>query len=231
MDHLIRSWRQSLTMLRPRELRRFLLLSTNTARHLFMSIARYGWWAVALWLALWYSKHMLPALSDHPYFLYLHEIGYSIVTGLTGFLLSVLARSSVEQKNYSYITSKIRWALVLVPFFVLISLIFKDETGRIMSKMRTLELTEGVLFNLFFLDSYGSWRDFVNSIFNNLYMVVYNLPLIGILGLIEIALGFMIPINWLTPLIILVIAPFFIAIFACLYRKRLYDDFGLYHLP
>ncbi len=225
---LLQSWADSLTLLKPKNLQLFVMVTIKSIIEAYKLYFKYFWWLMLLfYLSLFFmtsifTSIMLQGGSD---FL-IHVIVYSKMLGilpalLYGMLLLAacfVTRPSILQKDCQYLRTQYRkiflYWLLLVPLYMSYSPWY-------------------LFFILFFADSEGGFKSFLFSMWNALKMVVYNLPLVLIIGFCfgmpAVIFNFVFFIN---PLMYGVVSTLLLPIGVCtytnIYIKRLHDQFDLY---
>ncbi len=216
---LVQSWVDSLTLLKPKNLQLFVMVTIKSILEAYTLYFKYFWW---LLLAL-----PLLCLFIMPN----GSIQYIVLLCIVYFLYGILflgtcfiTRPSILQKDCTYFRTQFKkiilyWLLLmllLVPLFLVSSY-----------------SPWYVFFILFFADSEGGFKNFLLSMWNGLKMMLYNFPLIFVMNFCCSVLVFIVNYMFvITPLTQAIIGAFLIPIGVCtyanIYIKKLHDQFDLY---
>lgn len=159
------------------------------------------------------------------------------------FLTCLAARISREPKTYSYFKKYFKkfWPLLLV--MGLLSIKFNGYTITIFNVYEVFLLYCALILSiLFFFDSSGSFRNFINAIISGIKMVVYNLPLFLVIGGLRWLCIKFLSFSMFSSTAMLVYMSYFIGmivqpvvtpiigigILAAIYNKKLQDQAELY---
>lgn len=232
MMNLLVSWKDSVQILRPRNLKPFLLVTLKTVIDTYRCMNRpltdRGNWVLAgilvtliiltnvikLWNIFWLEALILNSLN---YFLI--------------FMFCLGMRDSTIQKNKDYFFSYTRkfW-------YLLVTLVIVGTTPIFVIPFLFMWY---VFFMLFTLDSFGAMKDVVRAARSGAVMIWYNLPLCAViffvLGLLNIALyesvtrmlGYWGGLTIAT-ILYLIFIPIEVALLVNVYIKRLHDQPELY---
>jgi hypothetical protein len=232
---LIQSWADSLTLLKPKNLQLFVMVTIKSIIEAYKLYFRYFWWVIHLMVveALFPYYFQLPEYAlynssyNHVFFFiscWLYELLFLVACFST--------RPSILQKDSAYFWFQLkRIALfwIFVPIFSWSSATYY-----------------GYIFTvLFFADSEGGPKSFLLSLWNAIKMVVFNLPLMMILGGVVYLIGwlggrgleqlmvaygmsvypqFFLLFNILGALLL----PIGVCLYTNIYIKKLHDQFDLY---
>jgi hypothetical protein len=230
---LIQSWIDSLTLLKPKNLQLFVMVTIKSIMEAYKLYFRYFWWVIVLmgicFINLDLSNRIFMARTD----------AVLSVTRVTCWLFELLflaaclsTRPSVAQKDWHYFHTQLGRIILYWLFVPIFSWSSASYYGYIFTV-------------LFFADSEGGPKNFLLSIWNAIKMVVFNLPLVVPIGAIvylfgwagnqliaqmltsyDVALAPKVPIA--INLIGALLLPIGVCIFANIYIKKLHDQFDLY---
>lgn len=232
---LVQSWVDSLTLFKPKNLQLFAMVTLKSIIEAYKLYIRYFWWVVLL----------IAMCAIAPYFIQLQDYAFLNVqykhvlffVSCWSFELLFLAaclstRPSITLKDSSYFIFQLKKIVLFwlfMPFFSWSSATYY-----------------GYIFTvLFFADSEGGPKNFLLSLWNAIKMVVYNLPLLFILGMVIYMSGWVgaqlteqlliardMPIYpqffLFFNLIGALVLPIGVCIYANIYIKKLHDQFDLY---
>ena len=215
---LLQSWVDSLTLLKPKNLQLFVMVTIKSILEAYKLYFKYFWW---LLLAMPLFLFITPNSSIQ--YIALLSIVY-VLYGLLFLGICFITRPSILQKDCSYLRTQFQkiilywffWMLLFLPLFFISSY-----------------SSWYIFFVLFFADSEGGFKKFIFSMWNAWKIILYNFPLIFV---VNVCFGIPVLIfNYLffvTPLMHTVIGAFLMPIGVCIYAniyiKRLHDQFDLY---
>jgi len=232
---LIQSWVDSLTLFKPKNFQLFAMVTIKSIMQAYKILLYYFWWVMLL----------IAICAVAPRFIQLHDYAFAnvqyknlfFVTSCWLFELFFLAacfstRPSILQKDSQYFIAQFKKIILFWIFMPLFSWSSAAYYGYIFTV-------------LFFADSEGGPKNFLLSLWNALKMIVFNFPLIMILGgiiygsgwiggqyLAQILIARGIPVypQWFlfVNLIGALLLPIGVCIYTNIYIKRLHDQFDLY---
>ena len=215
---LVQSWVDSLTLLKPKNLQLFAMVTIKSIIEAYTLYLRYFWW-IFIGMVICYFLLIDPDTTARGVtlsVLVLSQFFYALLFLAACFV----TRPSIMRKDWKYFTSK--QAVLCIAYCSL--LIFVVGSG----------LSPWSIFLvLFFIDSDLRPKSFFLSMWNALKMVIYNYPLIVIMG-ICLYLPVLIFDNtfFINPLLRNIIAALLLPIGVCtytnIYIKKLHDQFDLY---
>ena len=232
---LIQSWVDSLTLFKPKNFQLFVMVTIKSIMQAYKIFLYYFWWAMLLIAMCAVGSFFF---SSHDYvFLNVQYKHVFFLTSCWLFELLFLAacfstRPSILQKDSHYFILQFKKIILFWIFMPLFSWSSATYYGYIFTV-------------LFFADSEGGPKNFLLSLWNALKMVVFNLPLIMVLGGIIYGSGWIggqylaqllaergIPVYPKFFLFFNVIGALLLPIGVCIYTniyiKRLHDQFDLY---
>ena len=227
---LIQAWGDSLSLLKLKHLKLFLLVTLKSIIDTYKVLLKYWWWLLVL--------SILCGIVFFKYGLRASWLAWNIQLWsyqILEFATLVAARPSLEQKNCAYFR---RYMVNFLPVALLLLLLPKQIWPMGLSPIYSFTV-------LFFLDSSKTIEDFFISFFRAIKMFIYNLPLLIIIAFVPLNLPLEVlrHINissLLTPGITLfhisavldIIRTLYIPVYVCLYTniyiKKLHDQFDLY---
>lgn len=221
---LLRSWKESLLIYKPKNLKLFLLVTIKSALQTYGYLIYHFWW---LFLALvlvdvgcYYPECLLPGS--------LWVLLNVLIRGLFLLVIFMLSRPSVPLKNFHYIMEQLYrfgfgFLVLYILFHMLITSVQILIAGLIMMPIFICAL-------LFYLDSAGSLVDIGLSLWRGIKMYAYNMPFFVVAAIIVSAIWYCLPIHsiyW--KYIFFLFVPFVVSYFKNMYVKRLHDQFNLYY--
>ena len=222
---LVQAWVDSVSLLKPKHLKLFVLVTLKSIIDVYKIVAKYWWWLFAIIIGC----YVVPYVLTDSIAMYVHaerisQWSYQILL----FATIVATRPSLFPKDCAYFRSNMIYFLG-----VALPLVFFPYS------FWPVAISPFYFFTLlFFLDSEkklyrGMFNDLLVSVFNAIKMTIYNYPLLVIIGL-----GLYMPIfcvyNYVlfAPLLHNVIGAFLLPITVCtyanIYVKKLHDQFDLY---
>ena len=237
--HVLQSWKDSLSLFKPKNFKLFALVTLKTIGETYLTLFKYFWWFIVLCI-LWeymYAPLYSPVTSG------VYEV-YGLLQYILTFISCVIVRPSVMQKNYSYFKNYSLYFLgfivgmiVLIGVFACFELPFRLLFFEDSHIVRMLHYGVGsvvaaviLLFSFFELDMPLSLSNWVRAFRYAIKMFWYNAPAIILLYaplfFISIAMEFTIPevirfAYWL-------IIPIEASIIGNFYIKRLHEQPQLY---
>ncbi len=232
---LLQSWADSLTLLKPKNLQLFVMVTIKSILEAYKLYFKYFWWAVLL----------LVMCAIAPYFVQLQDYVFlnvqykNLLFFTSSWLYELLflavcfaTRPSILQKDCSYFRTQFKKIVLFWIFMPLFSWSSATYYGYVFTV-------------LFFADSDGGLKCFLRSLWNAVKMIVFNLPLILLLGGTIYFSGwiggkglewFLIAQNiFLYPHFFLffnvigaLLLPIGVCTYTNIYIKRLHDQFDLY---
>lgn len=222
----MQSWADSLTLLKPKNFQLFVLVTIKSIIEAYKLYIRYFWWVIVLVVACAVATYFFS--YNKMIFLYTSFFLYELLFLGTCFS----TRPSMFQKDGQYFIFQLKKIILFWIFMLLFS--FSSATYY------------GYIFTvLFFADSEGGPKNFLLSLWNAIKMVVFNLPLMVILGGIIYGLGWC--GGWYLQRLLIaysfaiqpyyylffnivgaLLLPIAVCTFANIYIKRLHDQFDLY---
>ncbi len=219
---LIQSWIDSLTLLKPKNAQLFIMVTIKSVIEAYKLLFYYWWWVIVLMIACYIVPIVFPTLGqDHIKIELLDTSRWLYQVFL--FATCLATRPSTMKKDCAYFRSH------AYTFSIILLLAFIPKTF-----WPTPFSPLYIFLVLFFLDSGHMPSDFLRSLWNSLKMIIYNLPLLIIMGIcfnLPVWFYYRLPI-WLVPtffnLCAAVLAPIGVCFYANIYIKKLHDQFDLY---
>jgi hypothetical protein len=233
---LLQAWKDSLSLLKPKHLHLFALVTLKSIVSVYKVLLKYWWWLYAIIIVhsvlLWDKPSIVMDIISLCYPSEIdsnsaHDLWVSIVSYLDksySFFLSLLpaaiilsTRSSLQQKNCAYFR---RYFIYCLPMIVVINLLPFKTT--FLPYLMTL---------FFFFDSDKQLKQWPISLFRGIKMMVYNWPLFVMIELLSFAVFKLhVYFQWGMWSFIggAILLPIFICIYMNIYIKKLHDQFDLY---
>ncbi len=240
---LLQSWADSLTLLKPKHLQLFVMVTIKSIIEAYKLYFKYFWWLLlAMPLFLFFAPDVVIAWKNNDVVSLAH---YATLLGVAASLYGLLflaacfaTRPSILQKDCAYF--RIQFKKIILYWLVwgvlrIMLLKYALAYGRMFLPIGNISSRspELILFVLFFADSDGGLKNIFVSFWNALKMIIYNLPLFAV-----IVFAFSFPLVlidkfvYISSLVKIVIESFLMPIGVCtytnIYIKRLHDQFDLY---
>lgn len=212
---LLKSWQESFTLLIPKNMKLFLLVSLKSAAELYKALL-YQYWYILLFFII--TEVGFYALNEPA-----HLFQFII------FFLILLSRPSVQYKNGQYLINNVRshvWGLLGIGTLLGVCYVFVPYTLFICLALMS------VFAAFFYADSYGSLQDWQISIWRACNMFIFNLP-VCLVAMTICALFYKICLLLLGGIgyyFFFLFTPFMVSYFKNIYVKRLHDQFNLYYV-
>lgn len=229
---IIQSWKDSLALLRPANLKPFAMVTAKTVLDVYKGInrpltSRGNWILAAIVISLIGFTNVIKTL--HLYWLealLLNSMRYFLF-----FMFTLALRPSVDIKNWDYYYRYIQrfWYIMLLTIVL----------GLLHVYLIPLVFIGYMFFLLFFLDTDGSYQAIGLSIRNACLMVLYNLPLclilFGTVGIINVFLFYLIAFALgyfggltIAAFLYIFFVPIEVALITNLYIKFMHGQSALY---
>ena len=238
---LVQSWVDSLTLLKPKNFQLFVMVTIKAIIQAYKILLYYFWWVMLL-IALCAAAPYV--IQPQQYMFY--NVQYKHLFYFTSCLLYELlflatcfsTRPSILQKDCAYFRlqfQRIALFWLIVPFLAMIH-----------DQLWSSSAYYVYIFTvLFFADSEGGPKSFLLSIWNAIKMIIYNQPLILVIGLVTY-LPVLIGGKYLPQLLVergmpvypqfflifnvigALLLPIGVCIYTNIYIKRLHDQFDFY---
>jgi len=228
---LVQSWIDSLTLLKPKNAQLFIMVTVKSIIETYKLI-RYWWWVISLVWICFYAPILLRAFDFVPeggqwidILLTISSWAYQLMF----FVTCMATRPSVMKKDYTYFRAQMPMFLYLVLFLIFFPKVFWPGS-----------LSQWHIFLvLFFADSDRRPKNFIFSMWYSLKMIIYNYPLLVIMGIClylpVLLFNNILFVNLDSPNKILamnfmssLVLPIGICTYANVYIKKLHDQFDLY---
>ncbi len=210
--YLIQSWKDSLSLLAPKNLKLFLMVTAKTIKETYVGAVKYFWWFILLYAVADFFFANIPLIV-------------SLFNWIWIFILALIARASVAKKNRSYFVGYAKyfpaalggmWLILCIFAFgmffigVMVYLINSGNVQNITEIAQLIQNNTGyyflgttlsifiqawILLSIFFLlDMPLNLKNWVKSIRFGYRMLIHNLPIFLILiGVVFLLYGF---IDW-----------------------------------
>jgi hypothetical protein len=253
---LVQAWIDSLSLLKPKNLKLFLLVTLKSVTDTYKILLKYWWWLFGIIIGCFVVSYLrddsVMGIRNFSVQDGLLVIDYSWTEKLSAWVYQVLlfativaTRSSLEQKDCTYFRRYMIYFLLIVPLLFIVPLKFWPTS---MSPLYFFAL-------LFFLDSpkrllylqkINGHRacDLLFSVIRALKMIIYNFPLLLCIGLairiLEDTFGYL----FISPLLVsgvplfrifrifhiigVALLPVSVCLYTNIYIKKLHDQFDLY---
>ncbi len=229
---LFQSWKESLNLLRPENLKPFLLVSVKTVldvyRSINMPLTSQGYWLLGTAVfGLIIVTNMVKLFN----LFWLDEIMLNSMRYFCVFIFTLALRPSIEQKSWSYFYSYVQRFWYTMIFMILFGLFYVYVIP--------LSFIWTVFFLLAALDTHGSFGELRVAFRTSFIMLLYNAPiciiLYGLLSVINLVLYYLIGFALgffggltLAALLYIIFVPIEIALITNLYIKFIHDHPSLY---
>jgi hypothetical protein len=238
---LIQAWIDSVQLLRPKNLKLFVLVTIKSIIEAYKLLFKYFWWIVPAFIAVAllfsligpialpnYYGPIEAIIDRNRYWFYAHmqEISY-VLYSLLFLAVCFITRPSIDKKDCKYLRTQYKR-------IILYSLILMALGISSLSAWH-------VFVVLFFLDSRGGPKNFFLSMWYALKMIIFNYPLLAVIGILLhlpfwlINVVYLYQYNYLfvLPIVIsnmlaILFLPIGICTYANIYIKKLHDQFDLY---
>lgn len=229
---LIQSWKESLELLIPQNLKPFLLVTLKTVMDIYKSVnkpltSRGNWIAAVILIMLIGLTNIIKMF----HLFWAQELLLNSVHHFLFFIFLLAMRPSIDIKDRIYFGHYLKqyWYFVLVSIAFGISHLYVIPFAFIIY----------MVFLLFVFDSYGSKNELILALKNSVKMVVFNFPifliLLAVLAIINIivyylvafALGYFGGLT-LAVLIYILFVPIQVAFISNLYIKFIHGQSSLY---
>ena len=238
---LVQSWIESLTLLKPKNLQLFVMVTIKSIVEAYKLMFKYFWWLVLAPAAF------LLIVSDYRAAIYARDIDsiafYARMTGIAYLLYTLLllavcfiTRPSVVRKDCSYFRTQYK---KMILYWVLWFILFlaSSITQTLTPLLQVSAYSPWWIFLILFCaDSDGGLKNLFLSMWRTLKMIIFNYPLLVVVGIC-----FYLPIFivnkyvFISPLVRTLVAslllPVGVCTFANIYIKKLHDQFDLYFKP
>ena len=245
----MQSWLESLQIFKPANFKLFLLVTLKSIVETYKTLFTKFWWVLLGFVAMDYGSGYVYA--NYPAYLGTYFLLMVLLAIFILYVLFLVARPSVQQKNWQYIWNYRKHFLFFLLMCLLVAVLFQNQL--FWGHLFLIGVTFGVspLFivtTCFLLDSNGSVRSSILSIWRGIKFCIFNYPfcLLGLLALhcllyvlsLLFAYIFYILSMLLAALMIdggvslrygnVIFWPIPICFFMNFYIKRLHEQFELY---
>lgn len=240
---LLQSWADSLTLLKPKNLQLFVMVTIKSIIEAYSLYVKYFWWLLlAMPLFLFIAPDLAASWQNNDT---QNLARYATLVGMAASLYGILflaacfaTRPSILQKDCAYFRTQFKkiilywlaWGALRV---VLIK--YAVPFGRILFSVGSVSLCSPALifFVLFFADSDGGLKNIFVSMWNSVKMIIYNFPLICVINLLfSVSVLFFSYFFYISTLMQIMIGallmPIGVCTYANIYIKKLHDQFDLY---
>jgi hypothetical protein len=207
--NLFPAWRDSLTILQPKNFKLFFLVTLKTMVDTFKVWIKYFWWLPLIEFVMpyvWVSIYGVPRFFSNPWL----SIAASLLMSMLWFVSILLAaRPSVAIKNCAYFRSYIWRIIYIAPVSILMDMVTSYAMGKFFypyigtASGMSVSLAAAVFlmgvinwsvkvyiidYALFVLDTDASIKQVFKSLLYALKMVVYNYPFYIVLYIVHAAI-------------------------------------------
>lgn len=228
---LVQSWVDSLTLLKPKNLQLFIMVTIKSIKETYVLMFYYWSWLMVV-LVLCYSLPLFfPKLFFSKLELAVGDIGVSGYIPLISrwgyqvliFATCLATRPSMMQKNCAYFRSQMISFLYIALFLCAIPLSIWPSALSPWS----------IFLILFFLDSAKGPKNFLLSMWYALKMIIFNYPLMVCVGICFYMPVVLLNSIFFIPLMVhnivaVLLLPVGICTYANIYIKKVHDQFDLY---
>lgn len=250
---LVQAWIDSVQLLKPKNLQLFVMVTLKSIIEAYKLLLKYFWWLVLVCLMI--SGYRLLIVDSRDIYslaryAQVRAIGYFLYTLL--FLgICFITRPSIAKKDCVYFRAQYRKIIVYWLLWVILSVVAATMYRYMPSFWIGIPSVWYIFSVLFFADSSGGPKNFLLSIWYALKMIIFNLPLLFIVGAFfycteflffqsikRTILFFISEENGMAQALIYVriihnflgvlLMPIGICTYANIYIKKLHDQFDLY---
>jgi hypothetical protein len=250
---LTQAWIDSLMLLRTKNFLPFTMATLKSIQEAYKLVFKYFWWLVLVCFIISSYRILIVNSRDMS-----SLVLYAQIRGIVYLLYTLLfmgvcfvTRPSIEKKDCAYLVNQYK---KIILYWVTWAIIFVVSSGTLLfmpSFYVTLCSVVYIFTILFFADSQGSFKDFLFSICNALKMIIFNIPLLFVIGSFFYCsewfffqcikrgiIFFVSEENVMTQTFIVVriinnflgvlLMPIGVCTYANIYIKKLHDQFDLY---
>lgn len=234
---LVQAWIDSVQLLKPKNFKLFVMVTIKSIIEAYKLLFKYFWLEVSAFIAItvffaWIAPSLPTLMSQFETVSYESIYwSYGVMSYLLyGFLflgVCFITRPSIDKKDGGYIRAQ--YKKIILYFFIIAFL------------GMSLLSAWSVFLVLFFLDSRGGPKNFLLSMWYALKMIIFNYPLLAVIGIIlhlPIWLIHVICVYKYNQMLVLSVVlynfigilflPIGICTYANIYIKKLHDQFDLY---
>jgi len=241
---LLQAWADSLSLLKPKNLKLFLLVTVKSIIDAYKVLLKY-WWCLFAIIVLLYGAIFLQV--DIVTCLWADKMATYFFYDILVFATLVAVRPSLEQKNWAYFRRYIIYVVpvILIYFVPLVLLTLILLPLGLLIPVTVVMSPVYIFSTLFLLDSPGKLKDFLRSFLRALKMVIYNFPLLIVVGVIFelpkyifnyhvnispllIAGVTIMQISAIFNILSILLTPIAICFYTNMYIKQLHGQFDLY---
>jgi hypothetical protein len=251
---LVQSWIDSLTLLKPKNFQLFVMVTLKSIVEAYKLLLRFFWWVVpafilfvvALFFTLTYlypsyygSLRPTPDLTLAWFYM---PVGFYVIYQLLFLAVCFITRPSIAQKDWGYLLTQYR---KIILYWIIIALL------TLYSDFRFSYSIWSVFLVLFFIDSEGGPKNFFFSMWYALKMIIFNAPLLAIMGICFYVLGYFFSLLMTKAVVVstfdervmadaliimglgrtaikILLLPIGVCTYANVYIKKVHDQFDLY---
>lgn len=240
---LVQAWIDSIQLLRPKNFKLFVMVTLKSIIEAYKLLFKYFWWIVPAFIAfvlglfvvltyLYPSYYgSLRPTSDLSWAWFNMPVGFHIFHDLLFLAVCFITRPSIDRKDCKYLRTQ--YKKIILYSLILMALGISSLSAW------------AVFVVLFFLDSRGGLKNFFLSMWYALKMIIFNYPLLAVIGIIlnlpmwlcNLVYLYMYNTMFIFPytmqiampsLIGILFLPIGICTYANIYIKKLHDQFDLY---
>ena len=253
---LFQSWADSLTLLKPKNLQLFVMVTIKSIIEAYKLYFKYFWWLLIIFLASSLGPNFQYTITNYTSFslllFFFYAFGVSLFYRIPLLAVCLITRPSILQKDCSYFCTQFKKNFLWLCMDFLISIVtilcfmgimkalppahffqFSILISFLSLLLSFFQWSFNVFCVLFFTDTDGGFKNYFLSLWAALKMSIYNLPLICVINAcFFLPIIFFNHVVYISPVMKLIIGAFLMPIGVCtyanIYIKRLHDQFDLY---
>jgi hypothetical protein len=235
---LVQSWVDSLSLLKPKNLQLFAMVTIKSIIEAYKLYFKYFWWLLLVFIGLFFiAPDYVVSLASYDrdsITSYARIMGISrILYGLLFLGACFITRPSVLQKDCAYLRVQYKKIIIYWLMWIVLMLVLSICMAFVPLFLVSSNMSWYIFFVLFFADSAGGAKNLFLSMWKAFKMSLYNYPLLIVMGFV-----FGIPVVifnyvfFITPLMQNLVSALLLPIGVCTYTnvyiKKLHDQFDLY---
>ncbi len=236
---LIQSWIDSLTLLKPKNLQLFIMVTLKSIMEAYKLFIKYFWWLIVLLIVLFFiAPDYIAALRarDIPniaHYITLAGLAYVVYT-LSFLSVCFATRPSIEKKNCHYFRGQYQRFIFYWFLWTILFTVLAVKNVPVTSLFIITSYSSWYIFMvLFFADSTGGLQNLFLSMWHAAKMILFNFPLLAIMGIVfHLPVFILNKYIFISPLMHHIIGTLLLPIGVCtyanIYIKKLHDQFDLY---
>jgi hypothetical protein len=170
--HVIQAWKESLTILKPKNFKLFFLVTIKTLIETLKTWTSHFWWLVVLYIMLSVANtYATPSQSVN------YIINYVVVIFMV-WTLFITVRPSIRKKTYSYYLSYNWHAVWFIIATTLLSILFQPRSDWVRVTLALVGIPRYIFYIFSLLDARASLADIWDAEVRSLKLTFYLYPLV-----------------------------------------------------